>query len=353
LQIFVGRSTAMTVVVDIVLVLLLATLVFSVVAVVLRLRHRARDRRRDEFASRWGEPLLAALSEPGTVAALRSQVLAEEQLHFVGFAVQYGRRLRGEERNALRNLVLPYLEHVARRAEARSVEVRARAIQTLGMFGLPEHAPRVVAALDDDSDLVAMVAARSLAQRETPDYAAAVMQRLGRFHGWDRRFLASMLAQMGTSVSSTLREGLRDPAVESRSRAVLAEALAIQGDLLAGDIAAEVLASGADSELRFAALRLLHAVGRPEHASVARLHTGEGDETLRAQALRTLGAVGGEADVPVLLQAMSDPSPWVALEAARATLEAGARQALVDIAGSDRGTADLARQVLSEAGAAA
>jgi hypothetical protein len=128
---------------------------------------------------------------------------------------------------------------------------------------------------------------------------------------------------------------------------VLAEALLLQGDLSAGDVAAEVLVTSTDRELRIATLRLLHGVGRPEHAAVVRRFLGESDDVVRAQAVRALGSVGSAADVPVLLDAMGDPWPWIALRAARAALEAGGRDALEALAASDRPTAALARQVLS------
>jgi HEAT repeat protein len=85
---------------------------------------------------------------------------------------------------------------------------------------------------------------------------------------------------------------------------------------------------------------------------VRRLATAA-DDVVRAQALRALGAVGSEQDVPMLLAAMEDAAPWVALGAARGALEAGARSELLELASSDRPAAALARQVLSEAQAVA
>ncbi len=328
--------------------LFVVTVVFSMYAVGLRLRHQARDRRRDAFAEKWREPTLGALAAPESIASFTAAIRDDERIHFVGFAVQYARRLRGDGRDTIRALAKPYLGVIARRADSANVEIRARAIQTLGLLGLPEHAPRVMAALDDRSPLVAMVAARALSQEESPEYAAAVLGRLGRFEGWNRRFLASMLAAMGPKVASTLREGLRNAGAEPRARAVLAEALLLQGDPLAGDVAAEVLDTASDRDLQITALRLLASVGRPDHAATVRRHTDAADEVVRAQALRALGAVGSESDVRGLIEAMSDPSPWVALSAARAVLDAGGRSALAEIGSSDRATAAIARQVLSE-----
>jgi HEAT repeat protein len=343
-----GQDALLATLIVVVAILFVVTLIFSSYAVALRLRGRARDVRRERFAERWREPLLAAVADPDAIAALRACVRKQERIHFVGFAVQYARRLRGDGRSALRAIVAPYLGLVAERADSPRVEVRARAIQTLGLLGLPDHAPMVVAALDDPSPLVAMVAARSLAHEETPEYAPDVLARLSRFQGWNRRFLASMLAAMGPLVSATLRGGLANSTEDPGARAVLADALLLQGDPLAGDVAAAVLETTEDRELLVAALRLLHAVGRTQHAAAVRRYLAAPDEIVRAQALRALGAVGTESDVPTLLDAMADTSPWVSLSAARGALDAGAEALVADRAASEGPTGAVARQALAE-----
>jgi HEAT repeat protein len=342
-----GRDSMMAVLLGVVAVLLVVTVGFSGYAVALRLRSEARDRRRAGYVLKWQDRLLMALADEDEATALRQGIESDDRLHFVGFAVQYARRLRGDGRDVLAGLVGPFLDPIVARADSPSVEVRARAIQTLGMLGLPAHAPRVMAALDDPSTLVAMVAARSLALEESPEYAEAVLARLHRFGGWNRRFLASMLAAMGPGVSPSLRSGLADPHAEPRSRAVLAEALQIQGDLAAGDIAAEVLRTATDLELLASTLRLLQEVGRPEHAEAVRAHIASPDETVRAQALHALGAVGGESDIPQLVGSMRDPSPWAALSAARGVLAAGGGSVLNEMATSADTGGVLARQVLA------
>jgi HEAT repeat protein len=156
-----------------------------------------------------------------------------------------------------------------------------------------------------------------------------------------------MLASMGPSVTATLRSALADPSGESRARAVAAEALQIQGDIGAGDVAADVLRTSRDGDILAATLRLLQEVGRPEHAEVVRMHTGSEDPAVRAHALRALGIVGGEADIPELVEAMRDPSPWAALNATEGLLAAGGVGLLTRMAASGDGIGVLARQVLA------
>jgi hypothetical protein len=328
--------------------LFIVTLVFAAYAFVLRLRHEARDRQRARYAAKWKERLLLALTDEEEAAALQRSVEERERLHFVGFAVQYARRLRGDGREALSRLVAPFLGPIVDRADSRRVEIRARAVQTLGTLGLSDHAARVIAALDDTSPLVAMVAARALALGEEPEYAQAVLSRIHRFTGWNRRFLASMLASMGSCVAPTLRAALADAGAEPRARAVAADALQIQGDLASGDVAAEVLTTAADPELLAATLRLIREVGRPSHTEAVRLHVRSSDFAVRAQALHALGSVGGEAEIPQLVDAMRDPSPWAALNATEGLLAAGGARVLAEIAASGDGVGMLARQVLAE-----
>ncbi|MGE0159216.1 MAG: HEAT repeat domain-containing protein [Gemmatimonadales bacterium] len=342
-----ARDSLLASLVLVMALLFAVTAVFSAYVLVLRLRHEARDRRRARYVAKWQEPLLLALSDEAEAAALQGVIAPEERIHFVGFAVQYARRLRGDGRVALAHLVKPFLEPVLERAESRRIEVRARAIQTLGTLGLPDHAPRLIAALDDPSPLVAMVAARALATEEVPEYAQAVLARLHRFTGWNQRFLASMLAAMGPGVAPTLRNGFADPSGEPRSRAVLAEALRIQGDLEAGDVAAEVLRTATEENLLASTLRLLQDIGRPEHADAVRAHVRAQHPAVRAQALHALGAVGGRDDLPWLLEGLRDESPWAALSAARGVLAAGGPEVLTEIAAAGDGVGVLARQVLA------
>jgi hypothetical protein len=343
----IAREGLLGALLTIVSALFVLTLTFSAYAIALRLRHGARDRRRARYAEKWKDRLLLALADEEEATALQRSVLEQERLPFVGFAVQYARRLRGDGRATLGHLVRPFLGLIADRADSPSVEIRARAIQTLGMLGLPEHAPRVIAALDDTSTLVAMVAARALARQESPEYAQAVLARLHRFNGWDQRFLASMLASMGPGVAQALRDGLADVRAEPRSRAVLADALQIQGDLAAGDVAAQTLKTTDDRELLAASLRLLRDVGRPEHADAVRALARSADPVIRAHALSALGAVGGESDVPQLVESMRDSSPWAALNAAKGVLAAGGVDVLTEMATSTDRVGVLARQVLS------
>lgn len=339
---------ALIVLVVVIAGLFVTTILFSLYAILLRFRHARRDRLWLALSSRWEKPVLSAIVDPDTAPAVHEVVPHEYRLHFVNFVLEYSRRVRGEERITLRQLALPYLDEIAERTKHRDPGVRTRAVQTLGTLGLPKYSGEVLAGLDDPSPLVSMVAARYLARAEFPEFAPVVLQHLEKFEGWNRRFLASMLAAIGAETSPMLRSGLEDDGTPDWLRSVFAEALRMQRDQEAGDLAARVLSDTVSQNLCASLLRLLAEVGRPEHLPVVRELCRSDDVIVRAQALHALGMLSDGSDLETLLGAMSDSSPWAALHAARGVREAGGRSLLVEMVDSEAEHARLAGQVLFE-----
>jgi HEAT repeat protein len=304
-------------------VLFLLTVAFSGYAFALRIAHERRERLWGRLSEEWTDPVLGALTDPDSVPSVRATVPVRYQLHFVGFVLSYSQRVRGEELRTLRNLVRPYLDEIARRARHRRAGVRMRAVQTLGALGLPRYTSTVLAALDDPERAVAVVAARSLARPEYAEHGPALLSRYPRFEGMEPLFLASLLADVGPTITPELRLRLADPATPAWLRAIHAVALRIQGDPLAADLAASLLTGDVDLELRIALLKLLAKVGRPDHVSAVLPLVDARSSVVRAHALRTLGVLGDEALIPLLERALTDESPWAALDAARGLLAVG------------------------------
>jgi len=332
----------------IIIALFVVTVAFCGYTLLLRWRNGRRDDLWERLRARWEQPVLGAISDPDTIPDVRAEVDARYRRHFVRFVLEYSRRVRGSERETLRRLVAPFLDEIAPQIRSPRPEVRARAVQTLGTLGLPRYADVVLDGLKDESPLVAMAAARYLARQEYAQYAPAILDQLQRFSSWNRSFLASMLANMGPAVLPALRDALGDGTQESWLRVVFAEALRMGLDPRAADVAADVLSSEHDRDLRASLLRLLAAVGRPEHLAVVRRLTDDDDEIVRAQALHALGVLGGEEHLPLLFAGMDDPSPWAKLHAARGVRDVGGRKLLEAMAGSAAPDAALAGQVLFE-----
>lgn len=348
---WVGSDSALLLLSVIVLAVLVLAILFSLYAIVLRVGHSRRERLQATLQERWEGPVLTALAEPDRVPDVHALVPRAHRLYFVQFVLDYARRVRGAERRTLSRLVEPFLDEIAEKTKHPRAEVRTRAVQTLGTLGLPKYAKEVLAGLEDPSPLVSMISARYLARPEFPEYGPALMEHLERFEGWNRFFLASMLAAMGPEVSHVLREGLVDETQPAWLRAVHAEALRMQVDARAADPAVAVLSRGVvHRDLAASLLRLLATVGRPQHLEVVRPLCGVQDEVIRAEAFHALGMLGDERELPLLLDGMADESPWAALHAARGAREAGGGAQLRKIADEGGDRARLVGQVLAEEG---
>lgn len=326
---------------------------FSSVLVVWTLSYRARkldkERALQDRAGRWQFQLREVLYGDREPDVLLSSVGDDERVAFLNFLVEYVRRLEGEEREVIRQLARPHLPLIAEYLDHRIEGRRVRAVQTLGELGLPDTADSVIAALDDPSDDVAMVAASTLAAAEDGEYAAAVLARLHRFNHWRQDFLVAMLASMGPQAAPALRSAFGDPARTAKERAVAADALAFLGDPAAADVAYAVLQDAVDMDLRAAALRVLGSVGRAEHVDAVREAVQDPALPVRLHAVRALGSLGEGADLALLDDAArSADSPWVAIAAARALKEAGGSGELELLAGSTHPRAALGLQVISE-----
>jgi len=211
---------------------------------------------------------------------------------------------------------------------------------------------RLVAALDDKSPLVAIVAATALSEMGDRELSAEVVSHLERFELWSPAFLASMLASGGTAMGEQLRSCLECETEPAMTRSVAADALRLMRDAGSADVAVAVLETTGDREVAAACLRLLEALGTAAHVDVVRGFTVGEDYVLRAYAITAyaitaLGALAtGDGDVDLLDFAIDDPSPWVALHAARALRVAGRKDVLRRVAASRRPGTGAAREVL-------
>lgn len=342
---FEGVLTALIVAIG---VLMALVLLVSVVLIYLHTRNERAAARHARLEAEWEPALMEALVAGPDGFPLDHLVQPADRLQFVWFLVRYARRLRGEERGNLQQLAAPFLPEVARRARHRSPEVRARAVQTLVTLGMPVYADNVLGALDDPSPLVAMVAARGLAREEHAVHAPAVLARIDRFSRWHGRFLSAMLGSIGQAAAPALRQTMADSTVSPHGRAVAGQALAQLSDLQAADLAAEILRTEHDETLLTAALAILADVGQPSHLPDVRilLHPDR-PAWVRAQALETIACLGSAGEVPLLVSALDDASPWVGLKAAHGLATLGAVDELSRLEQRDDRTGTLAREVLS------
>ncbi|MEK8022585.1 MAG: HEAT repeat domain-containing protein [Candidatus Hydrogenedentota bacterium] len=387
-------------------VLFIMSCVFCGLAVTYRRRNNAMAARWIRMEAEWEPYVVSVLNGEQLPVSVGDHVRGEDRLYFVDFLTRFTMRFQGEELEKISELARPFLPDVAAHLHMKSAAQRARAVQTLGVLAFSRYSVEILNALDDESPLVAMIAARTLSKKEHPEYVEPVILRLYRFHQWSPKFLASMLSTIGPKAAPLLRKAYAERSNDSQVRAVAAESLRMLNDLSSADLAATVLAEEKESEtltdrekrrrsaesarssekemeearlegfdpgvaaassapvepvreavegiphphrdLIASSLRLVRSFGRPEHADTARLFCDSSDFVLREFAFRALGRVGGGEDVQRLQDALDDSSVWVALHAARALRELGAENALRTLAEIEQPRSDIARQVLAE-----
>jgi len=318
-------------------------------AFALRRAHTANAKRRRAREARWEPLLLDALADRTGLERLRARVADDERGAFLAYLLRFGRRVRGEEMEVLRDLADPYLEEVVvPRLGSSGTEERVRAVRTLGMLGLPRFREEVASALDDRSPLVTAVAARALAAPEYDEHTSDIVANLESLEAWNRGLLADMLASIGPGASPALRGTLADEAARSWIRAVAARALGSLPDPEAADVAAEVLVSSGDRELRTECIRLLRVVGRGEHLPLLRELARSDDFVLRSQAIGALEALGDRDDLPMLIEALEDESPWVVIHASRSLRAIGGEDVLARVAAAGGRGSEVARRLVAK-----
>lgn len=321
---------------------------FAVYTIYLRVTNDRRAARWRRMEQAWEPPVLDILDGRATVADFLGRIPASEALHFVDYLLRIAVRIRGKERELLCDLARPYLQPLERRTREGDLTQRARAVRTLGVLGMADHAAVIVAALDDPTPLVSMVAARALARPEHPQYVIHVLDHLGRFEQWSRSFLCAMLVNVGPAAAEAIRNTLGDAARSARIRAIAADALRELKDLSAAGTAAAVLSEETDRNLLAACLRLIASVGSPACRPAVVGHCGSPDDVVRGAALSALARVGGAPDLELLRRGIEDLSPWVAIQAARGLRDGGGRSLLQEFAAGKHPRAALALQVLAE-----
>ncbi len=350
------QSRAFLVVTTAVLVLVFLSILFSLYAIWLRARNALRARMWADREARWTDLTLEAVAGERSVEEVVAKVrplrtgrlsFGDERLPFLDFLLRYARRLSGRERDRVRELAVPFLFELERRLKDQDPYRRARAVQSLGALGLPHHDDTLVRAVQDDSPVVSMLAARALASKGGAKYAGPILENLHRFEHWGSDYVRSLLVSLGPAAAPQLREVMRDERRSTRIRVLATDALRSLHDLDAVSPAAEILSEGPEPDLAAAILRMFAVLGGPEQVELVKSFLEHPHFAVRAAAYSALGALGADGG-GLLEEGLEDSSPWVALHAARGMREQGARARLLELAESSHPGAVAAAQVLAE-----
>lgn len=316
-------------------------------SLVLRARNNRIARRWALLEARWDPVMLDLLAGTGPDDALFRLIEPVDQRRFVEYLMRYSRRIRGPERHHLARLARPYLYTVSGELRHRSVERRARAVQTLGELGLEDYRGDLLAALDDPAPLVVMIAAVALSREYRAEDALRVIGSVSRLELLNHRLLVSMLQRLGPQAAWAFRKTLADRGQPPKLRTIAAKVLALFNDQAAGEIAARAIETTDDLDLRVALLQIIARVGAAEHLPLARRLADDPAAAVRGAAVRILGVQGGGDDVPILVRALDDPVSWVAIHAAEALRRSGRSDLLEAVAAArERRSSIISREVL-------
>ena len=334
------------------------TLAFMGYSFLLHLRSLRLTHRRDELERVWKSRLLdvatggswSSVAEDG--GPDHPDIDPDDRLLFLELVTRYVRAIEGPERRNLERLGANYLDALDEMLEDPDAYRRAHALDILGELGYEHRQDRIAAGLNDESGLVAMVAARALARRGEPRYVPVLLARLEAFDSWSVRYLASLLVSFGPDAAPVLREFALDSSKPGSLRAVVLQALRELNDLESVEPATRLLDAEDDPEVQAELVRLIGELGTPRHLAVVRPMADSTVPYVRAVATRAISNLsdGRPSDIEMVTRALDDASPWVALQAARGLFELGHRETLVALANSASPRADLAAEVLESHG---
>ena len=325
-----------------------ACVVFTAYAIWLRGRNMWKRRSWEDRETRWTNLTLEAVAGERAVEELTSQVGPRERGVFLEFLMRYARRLRGRERDRVQELAAPFLPTILPLLRSRDPLRKALAVQTIGTLGKLDYEDDLLRALEDSSPLVSMLAARALAGQGGAAYSAPILANLERFESWGTEYVTSLLVGLGPGASGALRRVLEDRGRTARVRAVAADALRELHDPEAAHSAFDALRGDAPPDLAAPLLRLLAVLGDPSQLDDIRRTLTHPHFAVRAEAYSAYGALCGDEGEAVLEGGLWDPSPWVALHAARAMRDRGWVEPLQRLTRSGQPAMHAAGQALSE-----
>lgn len=325
------------------------SVVFAVLTLAVHIRRHRQAGVERQLEAAWTKTLIGVLNRQNQIDDIYALVSRRNTLQFLDFLARFARRVVGEERERIQFISSSYIRRILPGVRSRNPEKRALAVKIISELNPSDFKSYIAEALDDSSQLVAMIAAHSLIYLRDLDSFNKVLDRLNRFSAWDRNFIASMLASVGAEVGQPLREYYADDQREPYLRSICAEALHRLNDLQTADVAQDVILKSDNRDLLCTSLRLLKTLGRPEHAPAIRKLLTTKDDIVLAHALGALGALGDLSDESRLSIGLDHPSPWVASHAAEGLKALGCQEYLRRVADSGHPRSTLVRHVLAEA----
>jgi hypothetical protein len=307
---------------------------------VLALRARSTRLRAEqaEVVKRWRPLLLLAAVGDDEAKVVLPPLSRREQAPFLLLWNQMQDGLRGRAHAGLNTLASRLgLHDIARRYAAHgSGGERLLGLNTLGHLARSDDWERLAALLDEPRSFISLAAARALLQIDALAAAPLVLDQFLARSDWPVPRLGTLLREAGAdAIGFALAQRLleTDPAQQVRLLP-LARVTEAPGR---GSVIEAVLAIATDRSVLAAALQQVH--GPASHARVREL-AGHADPQVRSYAALALGRIGSAADLPTLVELLSDRDWWVRYRAA---------QALQHLPGAGSGVLDTLRSQVDDA----
>lgn len=312
--------------------------------------HKANERKARQWQAmedRWKPLMMKVISGEKWPQSVHDQIKSHESLFFIDFLMRYADKLHGQSRKRVTQLAEPYLSLLLKRLHKGDAEQRARAILTLSVLAPEQHNQRLAQALEDPSPLVAMLAARSLAENKSLEYLKPILDKMPRFRSWSQNFLISMLKSLAQQHPEVLREALLDPSRPDWVKTIILKALTDLSDWQSLPLAAQFLEENGDRDLQAAALQFIARIGHAGLADLVRKKLDDPDFVIRLNAVKALSSLGDLSDGERLLALLKeDPSQWIAYQAAQALKVTRNLESLYQVASTQNPRTELAKEVL-------
>jgi HEAT repeat protein len=324
------------------------TLLFTLLVMLLRMKNNRHALHWQKLHALWDSEILEVLSGDHEPGHFRSRVKPGQELDCVRFLIPYAHRLRGRDLDILSAIAQPYLPKVSRALRHEDAGVRIWAINAMDLFGMPRYEEAVSNALEDQEVAVSVAAASCLLGQKRVHLINSVLTQFPRYGNWNLHALTTLLARVGPSAIPVIEPVYLDHNADMRARIAAAEVMMNLNHYAVADKAAELLGKEKSIDFIVATLRLLVRVGHAAHVPAVRRFCTHANDNLRIHAIRCLRSLGTDEDISLFENALQDPNPWVAMQAARALHELDATGILTALQNSGSDRAILASQVLAE-----
>lgn len=329
-----------------IVILILVALGLAVMTLRLHNSNEEKAQRWRDLEERWEPPLMKVLAGDDWPDNLLKDIQEGEQLFFIDFLMRYAEKLYGEPLKTVRKLSEPYLDSISRRVTGGDPEQRARAVLTLSTLAPERFSSAIQGALDDESPLVAMLAARSLADRNEASMTPLVLSKIQRFNSWNQGYLISLLVNLSRENPELLREELVKAEHAPWVKVIIVQSLGELNDWHSLPLCVDLLNQESDREVQAAALQVIGKLGHDGLKGIVRSKCQDEDFVIRLNAIKALSALGDESDKELLRNALDDESRWIATQAAYGLKRSQNFEVLKQLSQSDHPRKELAAQVL-------